>query len=344
MKKKLMAFLLTTVMGIAAIAPVTTQTAHASDSLLGENMGTVKLDKYGRYKISRATLHDQDEVHYYSFTPKTAGTLKLVVNPSSTPYSRVVEKYTEEALTSWNTDYNHRELTLEYNLSKGATYLIEISNYRGVFTTSPNPYSGSITFSAAKESFPEDFPVQAKESKETAKNVSLNKTYYGFNGLGNDIDWYKVKVISTGTMIQSGSANWDLYNSKGESIYCYNGKELSKGTYYLKVSGNGKGAYSFRFNDAKAARPKATSIKKLSKGKKSFKVNVKKVSAKGYQVQYSRYSNFKGSKTKTFKSTSCTIKGLKAKKKYYVRVRAYNNFDGDRVYSSWSSKKAIKVK
>ena len=62
---------------------------------------------------------------------------------------------------------------------------------------------------------------------------------------------------------------------------------LGKGTYYIKISGKGHGGYNFRINDEKAARPKATSVTKLSSGKKSFKVTAKKVTAKGHQVQYS---------------------------------------------------------
>lgn len=352
MKKKLIALVLAAAMGIATASPVSVQAADAStSSILGTNKGTVKLDKYGRAKFN-GTLYGTEEIHYVKFTPKTAGRVKLVVNAKNqSVYSRIVEAYTEEALKDWSKW--SRELNENYYLSKGTTYLIEVKTYWGGSKDTVNPYTASIQFSGAKESFPEDYPVQCDESRETAKTISLNKTYYGFNGMGNDVDWYKVKVVSSGQMkiLTSSAANttldFDLTNSKGDGLY--NNATLTKGTYYLRVwgrnsDGKGFGAYSFRFNDEKAAKPKATSITKLSKGKKSFKVCVKNVSAKGYQVQYSQKSNFKGSKTKSFSGTSCTVKGLKAKKKYYVRVRAYNNYEGDRVYSSWSSKKSVKVK
>ena len=35
---------------------------------------------------------------------------------------------------------------------------------------------------------------------------------------------------------------------------------------------------------------------------------------------------------------------LKAKKKYYVRVRTYKIVDGTKIYSDWSSSKNIKTK
>lgn len=52
----------------------------------------------------------------------------------------------------------------------------------------------------------------------------------------------------------------------------------------------------------------------------------------------------KGAKTKTVKASSKTIKGLKSKKTYYVRVRAYKQVGKQKAYSSWSSKKKVRTK
>lgn len=94
---------------------------------------------------------------------------------------------------------------------------------------------------------------------------------------------------------------------------------------------------------------KSTSIKKLTKAKKSFKITWKKVSgASGYQIQYSTNKKFKsGNKTYTAKkgsTTSATVKKLKSKKTYYVRVRAYKSINGKKVYSAWSKVKSVKTK
>lgn len=103
--------------------------------------------------------------------------------------------------------------------------------------------------------------------------------------------------------------------------------------------------------DAKstAKKPKSTSISKLTNGKKQFKVTWKKKSGvTGYQIQYATDSKFKKNKTtvtvKGAKSTSKTIKKLKSKKKYYVRVRTYKTVNGKKVYSSWSKVKSVKTK
>lgn len=96
-------------------------------------------------------------------------------------------------------------------------------------------------------------------------------------------------------------------------------------------------------------KPKKTSIKKLSKGKKKFTVTWAKVSGvKGYQIQYSSDKKFKkNNKSVTVtkqKTTKATVKKLKSKKKYYVRVRTYKTVNGKKIYSSWSKVKSVKTK
>ena len=66
--------------------------------------------------------------------------------------------------------------------------------------------------------------------------------------------------------------------------------------------------------------------------------------ADGYQIQYAPNKKFKKAKRKTVKSTSVTIKKLKKKKTYFVRVRAYKLADGKKVYGKWSSVKKVKIK
>ncbi len=101
--------------------------------------------------------------------------------------------------------------------------------------------------------------------------------------------------------------------------------------------------------NTKTVKPKKTSIKKLSKGKKKFTVTWAKVSGvKGYQIQYSSNKKFKkNNKSVTVtkqKTTKATVKKLKSKKKYYVRVRTYKTVNGKKIYSSWSKVKSIKTK
>lgn len=101
--------------------------------------------------------------------------------------------------------------------------------------------------------------------------------------------------------------------------------------------------------NTETVKPKKTSIKKLSKGKKKFIVTWAKISGvKGYQIQYSSDKKFKkNNKSVTVtkqKSTKATVKKLKSKKKYYVRVRTYKTVNGKKIYSSWSKAKSVKTK
>lgn len=80
----------------------------------------------------------------------------------------------------------------------------------------------------------------------------------------------------------------------------------------------------------------------------AVKVTIKKVAgAAGYEVQYSTSKKFtkKTTKSKTTKKTSYTVKSLKDKTTYYVRVRAYKlDKNGKKVYSKWTSTTKVKTK
>ncbi len=108
---------------------------------------------------------------------------------------------------------------------------------------------------------------------------------------------------------------------------------------------------------AKAPTFKKTKILKLkSSKKKTLAVTWKKAtkSPVKYQVQYSTDKKFKkGVKTATIKVTkklshksslSTTVKKLKSKKTYYVRVRAKYSIAGKTYNGPWTATKKVKVK
>lgn len=110
--------------------------------------------------------------------------------------------------------------------------------------------------------------------------------------------------------------------------------------------------------EAEAAKQKAEitqyKAKKVRvKSVKSTRKNTAKVEwtpisgSRGYEIQYSKKSNFKSAKKVTvvgaLKKTA-TLKKLTSKTKYYVRIRAYRIVGGKKVYTSWSIRKSVKVK
>ncbi len=143
-------------------------------------------------------------------------------------------------------------------------------------------------------------------------------------------------------------------------------KETSTG-YTISITGKGNytATYNVNLNVTKPSNPstpstptvpttvitvKKSAISKLTAKKKSIVVKWKAVSGNvtGYRIEYSTSSNFKkGVKTvnvKGAKKTSYTIKKLKSRKKYYVRIRTYYK-KGNTIYlSSWSKAKSTKAK
>ena len=95
------------------------------------------------------------------------------------------------------------------------------------------------------------------------------------------------------------------------------------------------------------SKPATTQITSLKSGVKSFTVKWNKKNVDGYQIMYSTSSKFKNSKKKTINkgtTTSKKISKLKAKKKYYVKVRTFKGNDDKRKYSSWSKVKSVTTK
>lgn len=118
------------------------------------------------------------------------------------------------------------------------------------------------------------------------------------------------------------------------------------GTYEVKITSKGS-KYSGSKTLSYTINPKSTKLSKVSAKKKGFEAKWKKQSTqtKGYQIQYSTDSKFKsGNKTVTVNKNSTTkktISKLKAKKKYYVRIRTYKTVGKQKYYSDWS--KSVKV-
>lgn len=146
-----------------------------------------------------------------------------------------------------------------------------------------------------------------------------------------------VKVIAKGKTLKEGTHYKVSYS---------NNKNVGRATIKITGIGTLKGSKSVNFS----ILPKGTSISSLSRATKAFTVKWKKQSTQtsGYQILYSTSSKFKsGNKTVTVSSSKTTAKKitkLKAKKKYYVKVRTYKTVNGTKYYSSWSSAKAVTTK
>lgn len=90
---------------------------------------------------------------------------------------------------------------------------------------------------------------------------------------------------------------------------------------------------------AKVASLKIKSVKKTHR----FKLKWKKLSVKGYQIQYRQK---KGSyrTLKNLRGNRFTTRRFSAKRKYTFRVRAYRVVNGKKVYGAWSKAKTVRCR
>lgn len=216
--------------------------------------------------------------------------------------------------------------------------------------------------------------------------MTLDESHYVLKYFSDETCADEVSAVEVGTYYVKAIGNSD--SCKGESdpvafsilkadpivktsgnLY-YNGKNMTGKVQFLGMDGSvlsevravkkNPGSYSASFegNETYNAATgswkiviKPTKIKKLSKGKKSFKVKVVKLSktyVTGYSVRYSLNKNMSKAKTKTiskkYNKVTMKVKKLKKKKTYYVQVRSYMKISGKNYYSSWSAVKKVKTK
>ena len=174
--------------------------------------------------------------------------------------------------------------------------------------------------------------------KSNKKTLILSKTSYTYDG----------KVKKPVVTVKNADGN-TLAKTNYTVKYSKDRKNVGKYTVTVKF----KGFYSGTLKKTFTIKPKTTTISKVTAGKKAFTVKWKKQTTQttGYQIQYSTNSNFKNAKTVTISknnTTSKKISNLKAKKKYYVRVRTYKtvkvNGKNTKIYSSWSKSKTVTTK
>lgn len=164
--------------------------------------------------------------------------------------------------------------------------------------------------------------------------IKLSKTKYTYNG-----------KKQTPSVTVKDSKGKELKVNTDYKVKLPSGRK-NVGTYEVKITFKGS-KYSGSKTLSYTINPKSTKLSKVSAKKKGFEAKWKKQSTqtKGYQIQYFTDSKFKsGNKTVTVNKNSTTkktISKLKAKKKYYVRIRTYKTVGKQKYYSDWS--KSVKV-
>lgn len=170
--------------------------------------------------------------------------------------------------------------------------------------------------------------------QQITPEVTLSKTSYVYNG--------KVKKPAVTVKYKNkklAESDYTVTYAKGRKY---------PGSY--KVTVTMKGSYKGNASKTFKIVPEGTSLKSLTAKKNAVTVKWKKQSVQvtGYQIAYSTSPTFasgiKYLKITDAKKTSGSIKGLKSKKRYYVKIRTYKIVNGKNYYSGWSGKKSVVVR
>ncbi|MGN0533743.1 MAG: leucine-rich repeat domain-containing protein [Eubacterium sp.] len=233
-----------------------------------------------------------------------------------------------------------------------------------------------------------DAPPNLKTLRITNKNCILNTntksdfypvaenvTLYGFEGSDAQIHASLCHSISFMPLIDANDYSVTLSSSS----FTFNGKErkptvtvknkkgqVINSRYYSVRYSSGrtnagkynvivtfKGKYGGMIVKTYIIRPKQAEITSaVSKKKTSADIHWRKRNdVSGWEIQYSRSSDFKNSTTVKIadgKRVGKSISSLKSGKKYYFRMRTYKycNYQGNsiKVFSYWSPAKSVKIK
>jgi len=176
--------------------------------------------------------------------------------------------------------------------------------------------------------------VTIPEKPKKLSCTSIYKKKYG------DKDFY-IKVKNA-----SGKITYSSNNKKVATVNS-SGKVTIKGCGYAKITVKAKNG---KVTSKIYVAPKKATVSSIkSTKKKQMVVKWKKdTKADGYRIEYSTDKAFKKSvksvNVKKNATTFTTIKNLKSKKKYYVRIRAYKNINGKKYYGTYSTVKSVKIK
>lgn len=167
---------------------------------------------------------------------------------------------------------------------------------------------------------------------------------------GMRIEWKEVDGAEKYYVYRKLSGgSWKKIAAVKKNVHVYTDKKAANGkTYYYRIQAYESSDNNCYSASVKRIRLKASAITGRSKTKNSFTVKYKKVSgAGGYQISYSttkKYTkNVKNKWVKSGKTIQKKITGLKRKKTYYIRVRAYKTVGGKKYYGAWSSVKTVKL-
>lgn len=240
--------------------------------------------------------------------------------------------------------YNGQSITPVVYVAYNHNYLIQNTDFTATYSNNNAPgvatvkikgignYSGSI--SKTYIILPEKIAsVSIKKSSATSAVISWSAA--------SKVSGYEILKFDSAknayvhlTHVSNSQTSYKVSSLKNSTAYYYQVrayKTVNDKNYYGEV---GNTVFTF----IKPSKVKLTSV---TLSKTTLKVEWKKVNCSGYEITYTTDSKFKKGlkkvKIKNPKTVKKAIKKLKKNKKYYVKVRAYTDYNGVRYYGDRST-------
>lgn len=254
--------------------------------------------------------------------------LKWDKTPQATGYRIQVYKSSGWQIAGYTTDTTF----VVKNLSSASNYSFRVRAYKAVDKVN---YYGAYS-SAIKHATK---PAKVTELKSASSTTSINLSWkrqagatryqvYKYSATKNKYVFYKELTSANSTSLKVTSLKPNTpYGFKVRAI-----KDAAEGETLI-------GEFSSILKTA--TKPEEPKIKTASSpSSKKIKVTYSKVSCNGYQVRWSTTKDFSSNHKSVYvtspSSLTKTVTTAQSKKAYYVKVRAYRNVNGTKLYSSWS--------
>lgn len=324
--------------------------------------------------VTYYTVDGEGVYHVYEYAVNIA----IKLNPGTTT-TAAFEDGKNITVTGMPSDIKNPTATVKTKVGKGETATVIANNVavvNGKILTTAETATYVITIASDNYG---DIVVNADYTKPSTPVVdegnNNNNNNNGNNNSGNNngnsnnndtnnnqtqqvaapktVKVAKTSITYTGKALKPAVTVTDTKGKKiaasSYTVKYSNNKKIGTATITVTFKGN-YASYGSKKTTFKIV-PKNTSVKKLTKGKKQIKVTwgAQKTQTTGYQIQYATSKKFTSKTTKTItikknKTTSTTIKKLKAKKTYYVRIRTYKTVGKTKYVSAWSKVKTVKTK
>lgn len=278
----------------------------------------------GQGRLVTGFFSEDDRLDFYTFNLTAPATVDVVLT------SRVKDMY----FSVWNKDFLREQEKEVYYASEESpkTSTMQLNLEPGTYYIKCHPYSDYCGRYQIKWTF--------APTLVTAISIVGNKT----------VEAGKTLQLSTSIMPMNASNKQVVWSSDNNSVATINaatGRVKANKTGYTTIraravdDGEVSASITLIVKPKKMSKPRVKSL-----GKRYARISWKgQDGASQYQIQYSKKSSFKGSKSFTVSGYySQTEAKLKKKGNLYFRIRAISYVNGAKLKGSWSKARKVRIR